>query len=61
MSCGCENKRLAGEMDRVRKLAKALAKMGNATVAIYTNPDGTYGFGRAAEVNKPIVEYITQY
>lgn len=62
MSCDCEHKKLGGEIDRIRNLAKAYAMMEDTTVAIYSNPDGTYGFCNiSAGTNKPIVEYITQY
>lgn len=62
MSCDCEHKKLGGEIDRIRKLAKAYAQMEDTTVAIYSNPDGTYGFcSISVEINKPIVEYITQF
>lgn len=61
MSCGCENKRLGGEIERARRLAKAYARMENVLTALYSNPDGTYGFCAATECNKDIVEFITQY
>ncbi|MCD8386284.1 MAG: hypothetical protein LUD17_05260 [Bacteroidales bacterium] len=62
MSCNCENKKLGSEIDRIRRLAKALAKAEEKTVAIFLNNDGTYGFCCAdIGIDKPIVEYITQY
>lgn len=62
MSCGCENKRLGREIDRVRRLAKGFATVQNVTVAVYRNEDGTYGFcDTAKEITKPIIEYITPY
>lgn len=62
MSCACEHKKLGSEYGRIRNLAKAYARMEDTTVAIYSNPDGTYGFCNASvEISKPIVEYITQY
>lgn len=62
MSCHCEHKKLGGEIERIRKLAKAYARMEDTTVAIYSNTDETYGFCRiSAEISKPIVEYITQF
>lgn len=62
MSCNCENKRLGKEIQRIRRLAKAWAKLNDETVAIYKNPDGTYDFISASvKIDKPIVEYITQY
>lgn len=62
MSCGCLNKMLSQELDRIRKLAKGLARMEDTTVVIYRNPDGSYGFTSFIdETDNPIVEYITQY
>lgn len=62
MSCACEHKRMGQELDRIRRLAKALAKMDDAVVVIYQNADGTYGFQSADnEINKPIIEFITKY
>lgn len=62
MSCACENRRMSQELDRIRRLAKALAKMESQTVCIYRNGDGTYGFCTIEnEINKEIVEYITPY
>lgn len=62
MSCACEHKRLGSELERVRKLAKAYARMQGETVVLYLNGDGTYNFTLAsAEIDKPIVEYISQY
>lgn len=62
MSCACENKRMSQEYERMRRLAKALAKMENKDVVTYSNDDGTYGFTSDLDNNdKPIVEYITPY
>lgn len=62
MSCACEHQRMGRELDRIRRLAKALAKMDDTVVAIYQNADGTYGFQSANnEINKPIIEFITKY
>lgn len=62
MSCNCENKRMGRELGRIRRLAKALAKLNNETAVIYINTDGTYGFASiSANMDNPIVEYITQY
>lgn len=50
------------EIDRFRRLAKSWAKMNDETAVIYRHPDGTYGFASiSSEIDKPIVEYITQY
>ena len=62
MSCACEQKILGSQYGRIKKLAKAYAKMQQQSVAIYRNADGTYGFALAAsEINKSIVEYISHY
>lgn len=61
MSCACEQKKLASEYERMRRLAKATAKLHAKTVALYQNKDGTYGFTTDAEINKPIIEYISPY
>ena len=62
MSCGCENRRKSQELDRQRKLAKKLAMMEDEAVAIYLNDNGTYGFaGVSEEIDKKIIEYVTQY
>lgn len=59
MSCACENKKLASDLDRIRRLAKALAIAEGKTVGIYINADGTYGFGTIDVVDNPITEYIS--
>ena len=63
MSCACEHKRMAGEYDRMWRLAKALAKLQKLTVALFKNPDGTYGFSVVSDdiTDKEIVEYISPY
>ncbi len=62
MSCDCEHKRMGADYERMRRLAKALARMEDETVAMYRNPDGTYGFGLAGrESEKTITEYISPY
>ena len=62
MSCGCENRKLGREIDRVRRLAKGFAEVEETTVAIYQNGDGTYGFRSIdREINETIIEYITPY
>jgi hypothetical protein len=53
---------MASDIERVRRLAKATAKMTDATVAIWQNEDGTYDFRAAeSEITKDIIEYITPY
>lgn len=64
MSCACEHKKLSSEYDRIRKLAKGLARIENHIVVVFANPDGSYSFCRddAPECeNRKIVEYITPY
>ena len=62
MSCGCENKRMASEYERMRRLAKGLAVMEGVTVVLYKNDDGTFYFAKVSEeISKKIVEYITPY
>ena len=61
MSCACEQKRLSSEYERMRRLAKATAKLEPQAVALDKNNDGTYGFTTDIEIDKPIVEYISPY
>lgn len=62
MSCACENRRMGQELDRIRRIAKAWAKMEEEIVAIFRNDDGSYGFTSISnEIEKPIVEYVTPY
>lgn len=62
MNCECEHKRLASEIERKRRQAKAYARMEEKTVVLYSKPDGTYDFALSTdEINYPIVEYITPY
>lgn len=62
MSCACENKRMGSEIERIRRLAKAWARVEGETAALYKKPDGTYDFASAkSEIKHPIVEYITAY
>lgn len=65
MSCGCENQKKARELDRTRRLAKALARIESEDVYLYINPDGTYGFDVKRNLNdetsKKVTEIITRY
>ncbi|MCF0219321.1 MAG: hypothetical protein HUK14_06025 [Muribaculaceae bacterium] len=62
MSCACENKKIGSDLDRIRKLAKAFALTEQATVVLFQNQDGTYGFCPLTEkITKPIIEYISEY
>lgn len=59
MSCDCENKRKASELDRQRGLAKAYAVMEQCIVELRQKEDGTYTFNRAGAGGVgSIVEYI---
>lgn len=62
MSCACENRKMASDLDRIRRLAKAFAKIEGADVAVLCNSDGTYSFQLASlPTDKTIVEYVTPY
>lgn len=61
MSCGCEQKKLASEYERMRRLAKATARLQGVTVALCRNGDGTYSIATDLETDKPIIEFITPY
>jgi hypothetical protein len=61
MSCACENKKLASELERIRRLGKAYAIMEECDVVIFKKEYGTYDFCKSGEQTKPIVEYISQY
>ena len=62
MSCACENQRMGQEIERIRRLAKAWAKMEGVTAVLYKKEDGTYGFMPIyEEIGKRIIEYITPY
>lgn len=62
MSCACEHKQMSSEYQRVKRLAKAFARMEEKDVAIYTNGDGTYNFCLASiEIDNPIIEYVSPY
>ncbi len=62
MNCGCENRRLAGELDRQRRLAKGWARMEGTLTALYRNEDGTFGFMPTEDAtDKDIVKYLTPY
>lgn len=61
MSCACENKKMSSEYERMKRLAKASAKLNDKTVALYINDDRTYGFTIDTEIDKKILEYISPY
>lgn len=61
MSCDCEHTRMAKELDRMRRLAKATARLESREVAIYRKEDGTMGISSMTETDYPIIEIISQY
>lgn len=63
MSCACEHKKLSGEIDRMRRLAKKLAVAEGSLCVIVRHDDGTYDFMPAAAVteNLKIIEYVSEY
>lgn len=62
MSCACEQRKMACELDRVRRLAKGLARIEGEAVAIYADGAGGYGFDRASAADgKDVIEYISPY
>ena len=65
MSCGCKNREMAMQLERARRLAKALAKIEGENVYLYQRDDGSYGFDikknlSETDVNK-VKETITRY
>ncbi len=49
-------------MERIRKLAKAYARLEDSVVAVYAKGDGSFGFGKLCDVpGRPVLEYITPY
>ena len=59
MSCDCENKRRAAELERMRSLAKSAAKLRGCIMELRRRDDGTYSFNcRGAGGKGKIVEYI---
>lgn len=61
MSCGCENTRMGKELDRMRRLAKAMARMEDKEVILYRKPDGSFGMTTETDIEFEIVEYVSQY
>ena len=52
------------ELERARRLAKALAKMAEETVGLWKNADGTYEFcilSQLIDSKDKNIEYITPY
>lgn len=59
MSCGCENKKRAGEYERMRSLAKKAAVLNECIIEMRMKDDGTYTFACAGSGGAgKIIEYI---
>lgn len=59
MSCGCENKKIASERERIAELAKKCAVMEQCIMELRLKDDGTYTFNRVGiEGYGKIIEYI---
>ena len=59
MSCGCENKKKAGEYERMRGLAKKAAILNGCIMELRLKDDGTYAFNcRGNGGPGTIIEYI---
>ena len=62
MSCACENSSLGKERERIRRLAKAWAKMEGKTAVLFLRDNGSYDFAdKNTETDNKIIEYITPY
>lgn len=62
MSCACEHKKLSSEYERMKRLAKACARLQEQTVGLYKNPDDTYAFCVVTETSdKQFLEYLSPY
>lgn len=62
MSCACEHRKMASDLERIRKLAKGCARLEDKVFIIFKRDDGTYGFqSESEEIDKPIIEYITPF
>jgi phage terminase large subunit len=58
MSCGCENRKLSVEYERIASLAKKAAMLDRCNYVVYIRPDGTYAFDKeGTEIEGKIVEY----
>lgn len=59
MSCGCENKKKAGEYERMRSLAKKAAILSGCIMELRLRDDGTYAFNcRGTGGSGVIIEYV---
>ena len=58
MSCGCNNKRIQTDYDRIADLAQKAAVMEGVVYVVYRKSDGTYAFDREdADIEGEIIEY----
>lgn len=58
MSCGCNNRNIAMEYERIASLAKKAAMLDKCNYVVYRKPDGTYAFDKeGVEIEGTIVEY----
>lgn len=58
MSCACQNKNLASELERIRGLARKMAIIEQCVSEIRKHNDGSYSFNKIGYGNKgSIVEY----
>jgi hypothetical protein len=59
MSCGCENKKKASDLERMRSLAKKAAVLSGCIMELRKRGDGTYTFNcRGTGGSGEIIEYI---
>lgn len=60
MSCGCENKEIMKERERMRELAKKSSSLDECVYILYLKADNTFGFCKEAEfINQgQLIEYI---
>lgn len=58
MSCACQNKKLASELDRISRLARKMAIIEQCIYEVRKHDDGTYSFNKKGNGTKgKIVEY----
>lgn len=58
MGCGCENKKIMSDYERVAMLAKKAAMLDGCVYVVYRKSDGTYAFDKeGTEIYGTIVEY----
>lgn len=58
MSCGCENKKVMSERERVSDLARKAAILDGCVYVVYLKSDGTYAFDKdGTEIKGTVVEY----